>query len=277
MYDQFRWTNVSARRNGVTIEYEPVQPFFLLALAETSECRTFLDIGASIGVYSLFASVVPTVDRIVAFEANPETSRELARNVSLNSLQNRVEVVGKAVSSSPGPLTFGVVSKYSGANSVIDTTIHDRATFHKEVSVDAVTLDGFFQQAPPGPICMKIDVEGHEREVIDGGRSMFTANQAVLQLEGYDQAGNSIVQLLEELGYYRMTNIGPDHYFSNIASLLDPAKVIEVYERALEQMIAWNHRNKAIILKRGDIGIQLTGRTATVARNLAKRLIGRHL
>jgi len=277
MYDQFRWTNVSARRNGLTLEYEPMQPFFLLALAEKIGCRTFLDVGANIGAYSLFATLVPTVERVVAFEANPETVEELLANVRLNSLERAVEVQGKAVSSAPGQVSFGVVSRFSGANSVVATSIHDQASFHKQVTVEAVTLDQIFAQSAAGPLCIKIDVEGHERAVIDGARTLLGACKAVVQLEDYEHAEGSSGQKLEALGYVRLTEIGPDHYFSNIESLRDPAEVVDAYERAMRAMIAFNHRNKAVMLKRGDFGLQLTGKTATLARDLAKRLIGKHL
>src|SRR5687768_14085806 len=115
MYDRFRWTDVSARRNRLTMEYEPVQPFFLVALAENAGCGTFIDVGANIGAYTLFATLVPTIQRIVAFEAIPETARELRANLALNGLQPRVEVDERAVSSAPGTVSFGVVSKFSGA------------------------------------------------------------------------------------------------------------------------------------------------------------------
>lgn len=277
MYDQFRWTNASARRNGVTLEYEPLQPFFLLALAESAGCRTFVDIGANIGVYGLFATLVPAMERVVACEANYDTAQELRKNVALNSLEDRIEVVEKAVSSSVGELSFGVVSKFSGANSVVDTTLHDQDGFHKKVTVEAVTLDLLFPQRLSSPVCIKIDVEGHEAQVVEGAADMLRANKAVLQLEGYDQADHGSTRKLEDLGYHRLTGIGPDHYFSNIEALCEPAAVVRVYEQALSRMIAYNHRNKSVALKRGDLSVQLTGKSASIARSVARRLVGRHL
>ncbi len=277
MYDRFRWTDVSARRNRLTMEYEPVQPFFLVALAENAGCGTFIDVGANIGAYTLFATLVPTIQRIVAFEAIPETARELRANLALNGLQPRVEVDERAVSSAPGTVSFGVVSKFSGANSVVDTSIHDRSTFHKQVTVEAVALDEVFPAAGQHPLCLKIDVEGHEGQVVDGARSLLQANEAVIQLEGYEETGTENSGKLEKLGYSRLTALGPDHYYSNMERFRDPAAVIDVFERAIAQMIAYNHRNKAVLLKRGDFALQLTGRSADMARAVAKRLIGKHL
>jgi FkbM family methyltransferase len=259
------------RRNIATAEYEPIQPYFLLTLAEKVGCGTFLDIGANIGAYSLFASLVPSIERIVAFEANPEAAAEIKANAALNAVA--VEVHAKAVSSEPGRLSFGVVSAYSGANSVVETTIHERSVFHKQIDVEAVTLDDMFPRPFDRPLCIKIDVEGHEARVMQGGANMFRTNQAIMQIEGYRDRSSS----LEALGYFPLTSIGPDRYVTNIESLRDPSEVITAYEGAVQRIIDGNHRAGAITLKRGDVALQLTGRTAALARRLAKRLLGRRL
>jgi FkbM family methyltransferase len=259
------------------MEYEPLQPFFLLALAERVGCGTFLDVGANVGVYSLFTTLVPSIERVVAFEANPDTAIELKANIALNQLDGRIEVQGKAVSDTPGTVTFGVISRFSGANSVVATSIHDASAFHSRVEIESITLDSIFPQAVSRPLCIKIDVEGHEGQVIVGGRKMLETNKAVIQLEGYEGSGSLHVPMLKELGYSQLTSIGPDMYFSNIETLADTKEVVGVYERASAELLAFNHRNKAVVVKRGDFAIQLTGKTGDFARNLARRLMGTRL
>jgi FkbM family methyltransferase len=274
MYDLFQWTRASARRNRLTMEYEPLQPFFLLALAQRAGCATFLDVGANIGAYSLFATRLSDVKRIIAFEPDPRTLAELKSNIALNDFDERIEVQAKAVSSKQGNLTFGVVGKLSGANSVIDTSIHDRADFNSEVTVETITLDQLFAQPSAHPLCIKVDVEGHEGEVVEGARTMLKTNRAVIQIEGYEQDRSR--QRLEKLGYIKLTHIGPDHYYSNLPTLNDPALVVEVYERASSDMIAFYHRNKPVRLELGEIAVQLTGKSAAAARNLKRRITKRH-
>lgn len=277
MYDRFQWTNAAARRNRLTAEYEPAQPFFLLALAERAGCRTFIDIGANIGAYSLFATLVPSIVRVMAFEANPETLPELEANVRLNELSEVIEVHGKAVSDAAGSVEFGVVSRLSGANSVVSSSIHEAAAFHDRIAVEAVTLDEALGSSRTAPLCLKIDVEGHEPQVLDGAAKTLSSAKAVIQIETYEQCGRRAADKLADLGYVRLTAIGPDAYFTNIPELASPAVVLELLEEAMAAMIDFNHRNKVVMVKRGDVAVQLTGKTGDLARAVAKRLIGKHL
>lgn len=84
MYHRFKWTGASHRRNGMSREYEPLQPYFLYALIEATGAKTFVDVGANIGAYSVLMS--PAVDSIIAFEANPMAADEMQKNLDLNGI-----------------------------------------------------------------------------------------------------------------------------------------------------------------------------------------------
>lgn len=271
MYHRFKWTNVSVRRNGITAEYEPFQPYFILALAERARCRTFVDVGANVGAYSLFASQIPTVDRIIAFEANGSTARELRANFSLNGVDADVREV--AVSDKAGKTSFGVVSQYAGNNAVVETSIHDLSTFHKTIDVETVTLNDVLADAE-GPLCLKVDVEGHELAVLRGAEKVLREMQAVIQIENYR---GEVISLLEGLGYSQITMIGPDYYFSNIGSLCTADAATSLYEAACRAQIEANHENKSVTLQRGDLGFRISGRSYHRVKGLAQKLLGRRL
>jgi FkbM family methyltransferase len=263
MYDRFLWSGPSARRNLAMAEYEPFQPYYLMALADQAACVTFLDVGANVGAYSVFASRIPSIRRIVAFEANPKAAREVTANALLNGLD--IEVRQQAVSASAGETIFGVVSDLAGNNGVVSTALHNG--FHRSISVETIALDSM---AFVGPVCLKIDVEGHEAAVIEGARNLLTSLKCVVQMEGYkDEAGGS----LEAMGYSRLTRIGPDDYFTNIAGL----SALETYEAAMVAFIESQHRAKATTMKFGDISLTLTGQTADRARRVARSLMGSRL
>jgi FkbM family methyltransferase len=259
MYECFRWSGPSRHRNRMTAEYEPLQPYFLIELAAQAECRTFLDIGANIGVYSLFMSLVPSIQRIVAFEPSPAAAAELRANSSLNDVA--IELHQQAVSSRVGNASFAVISNLSGANSLNGTSIHDTASA-RQIEVETISLDSL---SLSGPLCLKIDVEGHELEVARGAENLLRANKAVIQIESNcPEAG----RLIETLGYELLTRIGPDEYYSNIEGL----SVLSVYEAASARMIEYNHSVRRVTVGRGDFLLSIGGRTAQAARRVAKKL-----
>lgn len=242
-------------------EAETVQPFYLLALAEEAGCRSFLDVGAMIGAYSLFATQLPKLERCVAIEANPVATEELRANILLNNAH--IEVVQAAVSDHNGEVVFGVVSDFAGDNAVLDTALHDG--FKSSIKVPAITLDSLGQL--PEPICLKIDVEGHELAVIAGAKKLLE-KPCVIQVEDFNDATASALP-----GYFKLTAIGPDHYFSNIESLR--GRTVELYETAMNALIdsmgeaTWSptHITKHL----GDLTLRLEGRSALSLRRLMRR------
>jgi FkbM family methyltransferase len=264
MYHRFKWTSVSHRRNGLTAEYEPLQPYFLLALIERAGCRTFVDVGSNIGSYAVLMSQAPSIERIVAFEANPVAADEIRRNFAMNGIAGEVRTA--AVSGKPGSIAFGMVSRFAGNSAVVATA--SGQAFHKTAEVTAVTLDDELKTCPQ-PLALKIDVEGHESEVIAGACAVLGSAQCVLQVENF--AGN--VENLLPTGYRPLTHVGPDWYFTNIPEI----DATETHERSAAAMIESNHERKSIALRAGDFNVAITGRSYRLLRRVATKVLGSRL
>jgi len=263
MYHRFKWTSVSHRRNGLTIEYEPLQPYFLAALIRTAEARTFVDVGANVGAYAVLMS--PLVAKVIAYEANEAPASQLARNLAMNRIAGQVRQV--AVSGEGGTVEFGIVSRFAGNSAVVDG--RSRHDFRETRVVEAVTLDDELAAAE-GPFAIKIDVEGHEVAVLNGARTILAKQRCVLQVEDY---GGAASKLLAPLGYRQVARIGPDHFFTNVAGV----EARRTFEAALDEMIAANHENKKVTLKRGDFGLEIAGRSYTRLARAMRRLFGGRL
>ena len=89
MYQRFKWTAIGRDRIAIQKRYEPIQPYILLGLARTVEADTFIDIGANIGVYSIFMSSLECVREVHSFEPSPQTFDELTNNITLNAISKR--------------------------------------------------------------------------------------------------------------------------------------------------------------------------------------------
>jgi FkbM family methyltransferase len=124
----------------------------------------FMDIGANVGSYTVLAAGA-TGARTIAVEPIPETFKNLQANVSLNDLSDRTELHCTGISDSRSYLEF---------TSNLDTVNHVMAD--KEVAasirIPVVTMDELLNGAIPAII--KIDVEGHERAVLKGGKKTLS-------------------------------------------------------------------------------------------------------
>lgn len=126
---------------------------------------TVLDIGANIGYYALMElKLIGKGGTLMAVEPSPSNVALLKRNLELNGYQG-IEVRNAAVSDTPGTRTF-FLSEMSNLN-----TFHDNGTgsLHlsgKTVDVETVTVP---QVAAGRKLdLIRMDVEGHEVEVING-------------------------------------------------------------------------------------------------------------
>jgi FkbM family methyltransferase len=156
---------------------------------------TFVDIGANVGLYSATLSrlchMLPSV-RFYAFEANPDTARRLRAGLAGSG----VEVFDVALSDRDGTLdfvegstslTFGVAD----AHGALQLRGRTRALHARRL--DQMGIIG-------SSIVMKIDVEGHELQVLGGAFRLFAAQRVkAVYLDGY--ADPEVPAFLTERGF----------------------------------------------------------------------------
>jgi FkbM family methyltransferase len=130
---------------------------------------TFFDIGAHFGQYTLIASAKVDEKGIVhAFEPGPQQMGYLQYNIDLNN-RNNVKLNSLALSNSSGEVQFAIGPKANlGAS-------HLAKPGEDSISVHSITLDDYCDENAVRKIdIMKIDVEGAEKFVLDGGRRILT-------------------------------------------------------------------------------------------------------
>jgi FkbM family methyltransferase len=137
---------------------------------------TAVDAGANQGIFAF--ALADIADRIVAFEPNPDCAR-FARWM----LRGRAEVFEFALSDRPGRATFhvpladdGTELHFAGNLKRSHTHFANELTYDVEVR----TLDSF---GLTDVRFIKADVEGSEREVLDGARATIARDRPVLLLE----------------------------------------------------------------------------------------------
>lgn len=135
--------------------------------------RTMLDVGANAGFHALTAGLF--FRRVVAFEPTPATATRLERNIMLSALRH-IDVKRFALSNRIGEASFAVDPGHCGAN-----RIGDRPAA-QSITVPLRTLDSI--AADVGRIdFIKIDVEGHECEVLEGAKETIAQDRPHLFVE----------------------------------------------------------------------------------------------
>ena len=133
--------------------------------------ETLFDIGANIGSYALLAAGAAQA-RVVAFEPHPKSAELLERNVAHNRLGDRITVCRVALSDREGggSLTDGLDTM----NHIVESAAQGFTT------ISLRTLDSEAAVRPPA--MLKIDVEGHESQVLAGGAQAL-ADPGLLAIE----------------------------------------------------------------------------------------------
>ena len=140
-------------------------------LAETlREGQVFVDIGANIGFYTLFASrrVGPS-GRVFAFEPDPMTFESLERSVKRNGF-SWTRCVNAALSNRAGEIPFYTVTDGS-AHSLVPEIERRANRYSGQVPVrvarfDELSREGVFDTSRIDLV--KIDVEGEEERTVEG-------------------------------------------------------------------------------------------------------------
>lgn len=184
------WT---LRRN-----YEEPEYYLLPHLVDPTRCA--VDVGGNYGAYA--GKLAQLTARVHCFE--PDTT--LAQQLRMR-LPESVVVHQRAVSDRAGTAEFIVPHRADGTRATEIATIEPRnpvTTSDRALttSVEVVRLDDVVRE-PVGFI--KVDVEGHERAVLDGAGGILRAHRPVLLVESArlnnPAAPFDVFQITESHGY----------------------------------------------------------------------------
>jgi FkbM family methyltransferase len=155
----------------------------------------FVDVGASIGFFSMLAArIVGPAGTVVAFEPQPAAAGSIRKNASLNGFEN-LAVVEIALSSRPGYLWLGDVGKAT-AHVVTDA---DKSARSRRVPCSSLDVS-LAEMTVAAPDLVKIDVEGHEADVLEGMRATLGAARTVVVVECHSEV-ERVVGVLGGAGY----------------------------------------------------------------------------
>lgn len=171
----------------------------------------FFDIGANVGVYTMYAALRRPGARVVAFEPEYANLHLLRDNILANRLQDRVEVYALALGNRTGVSRLHIQDATPGAALHTESTEPLAVTrTHKPViwreGISAYTLDAFCREVGVRPHCLKIDVDGTEPEVLEGAAETLrseTLRSVILEMCGEPAIREACTRLLVAAGLHR--------------------------------------------------------------------------
>ncbi len=196
--------------NGA-FEHEEIR--LLLNLAAAQKCRTFIDIGANIGEFSLALARAKGVKAVHAFEPDPRNYAQLLRNIALNGLDDAIRVWDVALGEETGEAEFFI----SETIKEIDAGKLNRGTsgliqrpgrHTRSIPVSVRRLDDLIDLRGES-IAIKIDVEGFESSVLAGMENLMRENRCVVLMEIFKPSRRAVEDWMKGVGYHRPYSPSP--------------------------------------------------------------------
>ena len=182
--------------------------FAILSLSS----RIVFDIGSYTGIYALIAAKSNNKLNVFAFEPNPDLFSALQKNLKLNRIRNsKLEQI--ALDKEPGSAYLYLNHEvYTSIGSLIQTSSAD-----KKILVQKTTLDHYCKTNTIDYIdLMKIDVEGFETNILQGGLSVIEKSHPIILMEALTkELLEKQFALLSTLGYLSPLQVNGDGYDLN--------------------------------------------------------------
>lgn len=136
-----------------------------------------VDIGGNIGAYSQeLRSHFPDA-KIVAFEPSTEAAEKFSHRFADDP---KVTLIQSAVGKMKGTATLYSDFESSGLASLTNRRLdHFGINFANTQEVQVITLDEWFNRSEIIPDFIKIDVEGHELDVLSGGEQVISTTKLI--------------------------------------------------------------------------------------------------
>ena len=227
LYDFFRTLGPYIRKRpycGMTLYYNrgnniidrlKKEPIFELEMCSAIEKElkrsngpVFMDIGVNIGLIAIYQiSKNPSLKKIYAFEPGPVQRSMLELTIKNNNLSGMINLESCALGKEVGETTFYTHDpRHVAVDGFMNT---GRGSGAKPIKVKVDTLDSWWKKNnKPKVDVVKIDTEGAELWIFQGGKEFLVACKPVLfmeieprNLKAYPYNQIDIIDFLDSMGY----------------------------------------------------------------------------
>jgi FkbM family methyltransferase len=173
------------------------------------EGKVFVDVGANVGWHALRVAALVPGAKVVCFEPHPDIYRELCRNVAINGLLDDIMTHNTALGDCAGEVDFYLPSDAAYNRGLGSAQANYDLPGHKNIRVLMTRLDECLQPTVMENVTViKIDVQGHERQVLRGMHKTITNSRPVIFFEFeasyHEHAAEVFQEILNQLSDYKV-------------------------------------------------------------------------
>lgn len=166
------------------------------------ENSVFWDVGASTGIYAVYAAVSKQID-VIAIEPSPYNTSVIANNIKLNHAENLISLLPCALNSQTKLCAFSLVSTEIGSSQHQVLTTSSPTSLPSHVyQVPSFRIDFLVESCGiPCPHYIKIDVDGLEHLILQGGeRTLEKVRSVLVEIPDSESARVAVDQSLTRAG-----------------------------------------------------------------------------
>ncbi len=172
--------------------------------------HSFWDIGSNIGLYSIYYGLTQS-GRVVSFEPSVFNLKQLAKNISLNGLSEKIDLNPIPLSDSTGYAEFAVSSLEEGSaqNAFGVDYGFDGNDLNRQVnysilgmSGDEIIKSGYIEKVPK---MIKLDVDGIEHLILEGMKEILLSENCysvfVEVNDDFQEQSSQVEKILTQSGF----------------------------------------------------------------------------
>ena len=166
----------------------------------------FYDVGANIGAYTLVAGALGA--KVFAFEPAFQNFNQCNRNITLNGMDSNVSLFPVAFSTQTKIANFKYIEMTPGTSRCY---YNEEGSYHLNIppvvekATIILSLDSFLEIFNlPEPEMLKIDVDGGERDVINGAKQTMkntTLKSIQIEVDETERPADDIKELIQSYGF----------------------------------------------------------------------------
>ncbi|MBL7086539.1 MAG: FkbM family methyltransferase [Candidatus Cloacimonetes bacterium] len=170
----------------------------------------FWDIGANVGIYSIYAGLDPSL-KVYAFEPAANNFNLITKNIKINKMDERISALSIAFNAQTQFSIFYMSNLEAGsAHHSFGEPVNqfgEKLNYQFKQSMIAFSIDDFISSFDiPFPNYIKIDVDGIEHQIISGAKKTLRNKQLfsiLIELDSGRPDYNSTIEILESCGFIR--------------------------------------------------------------------------